>query len=281
VRLSPVTAAMLATILGGPLAAADRAPFETVGGWAIERRGGETGAPACRMTRTEQDAQGEIAHLVILSLDRGGFTLAVADRNWDFPAGARFAVPILLDGKPAGSTPTWTGDGQILRTPLPEAIVPAMLVARALALRFADGDMAVAAPDLAAAVAALRRCAAAAPSRPAVAAEPPLPARARMATYTVGLALQAGLQNCGMAATDAQREAVEAKMAALRTEMAPYETAIRAQVTKSRGFACPTADKEAEFQEALRRFIALSPDEFAAAIDRQAGAAPAAPVAKP
>lgn len=280
-RLSPVTAALLATLLGGPLAAADRAPFETVGDWAVERRGGETGAPSCRMTRTERDAQGEIAGLVVVSLDRGGLTLAVADRNWDFPAGSRFSVPILLDGKPAGAAAIWTGDGQILRTPLPDTVVPPILAARTLALRFADGDMGLVTPDLAAAFAALQRCAAVAPSRPAVAAEPPLPARARLATYTVGLALQAGLQNCGMPATDTQREAIEAKMAALRPEVAPYEAAIRAQVTKSRGFACPTPDKEAEFQETLRRFLALSPEDFSAAIDRKVQAAPTAPAAKP
>lgn len=280
-RLSPVTAALLATLIGGSLAAADRAPFETVRDWTVERRGGESGAPSCRMTRTERDAQGEIAGLVVLSLDRGGLTLAVADRNWDFPPGSRFAVPILLDGKPAASTTIWTGDGQILRTALPDTVVPQILAARALALRFADGDMALATPDLAAAFAALQRCAAVPPSRPALAAEPPLPARARLATYTVGLALQAALQTCGLPATDTQREAVEAKMAGLRLELAPYEAAIRSQVTKSRGFACPTPDKEAEFQETLRRFIALSPDEFAAAIDRQVQAPPTPPAGRP
>ncbi|UGB24196.1 hypothetical protein LPC10_14605 [Methylorubrum sp. B1-46] len=272
---------MLATLLGGPLTAADRASFAPVGDWAIERRPGPSDAPACRMTRTERDAQGEIRRLVIVSLDRGGLSLAVADRNWDFPAGERFAVPMLLNGKPAGTTLIWTGDGQILRTPLPETIVPDLLSARALALRFAEGDMAVAIPDLAAAVAALRLCATGAASQPTVAVEPPLPPKARMATYTVGLALQGVLRTCNVAATDAQREAVEARMAALRPEMAPFEAAMRAQVTKSRGFACPTADREAEFQEALRRFITLSPDEFANVIDRQAEAAPGPPVAKP
>ena len=280
-RLSPVTAAMLATLLGGPLAAADRAAVETVGGWTVERRVGQPDAQACRMTRTEKNTRGEIIGLVIVSLDRGGLTLAVADRNWDFPAGERFAVPMLLDGKPAGTTLIWTGDGQILRTALPETIVPDLLGARVLALRFADGDMAVAAPDLAAAFAALRLCASGPPSKPSVTVEPPLPSRARMATYTVGLALQGVLRTCGVVATEAQREAVEAKLAVLRPEMAPYEAAIRMQVTKSRGFACPTADKEAEFQEALRRFITLSPDEFAAVIDRQAEAAPSTPTTKP
>lgn len=280
-RLSPVTAAMLATLLGGPLAAADRAPFETVRGWTVERRGGETGSPACRMTRTEKDAQGELTGLVIVSIDRGGLTLAIADRNWDFSAGDRFNVPLLLDGKPAGATLIWTGDGQILRTALPETIMPALLEARALSLRFADGDRALVAPDLPAAVAALRRCATITPNGPTVAAEPPLPPRARMATYTVGLALQGVLRSCGVTATDAQRAAVDTKMSALQPEMAPYEAAMRAQVTKSRGFACPTADKDAEFQEALRRFITLSPDEFATVIDQQAEAAPAVSTVKP
>ena len=143
---------MLATLLGGPLAAADRAPFETVRGWTVERRGSETGSPACRMTHTEKDAQGELAGVVIVSIDRGGLTLAVADRNWDFSAGDRFSVPMLLDGKPAGATLIWTGDGQILRTALPETIVPALLDARTLSLRFADGDKPLVAPDFAAAV---------------------------------------------------------------------------------------------------------------------------------
>jgi hypothetical protein len=272
---------MLATLLGGPLAAADRAPFETVRGWTVERRGSETGSPACRMTHTEKDAQGELAGVVIVSIDRGGLTLAVADRNWDFSAGDRFSVPILLDGKPAGATLIWTGDGQILRTALPETIVPALLDARTLSLRFADGDKPLVAPDLGAAVAALRRCAAAPSNGPAVAAAPPLPPRARMATYTVGLALQGVLRSCSVTATDAQRAAVDTRMSALQPEMAPYEAAMRAQVTKSRGFACPTADKDAEFQEALRRFITLSPDEFATVIDQQAEAAPAVSTVKP
>jgi len=281
VRLSPVTAAMLATLLGGPLAAADRAPVETVRGWTVERRGGETNSPSCRTTHTETNAQGELTGLVIVSIDQGGLTLAVADRNWDFAAGERFSVPLLLDGKPAGATLIWTGDGQILRTALPETIVPALLEARALSLRFADGDRALVAPDLAAALAVLRRCATVSPNRPTVAAEPPLPPRARMATYTVGLALQGVLRTCDVTATDAQRSAVDTKMAALQPEMAPYEAAMRAQVTKSRGFTCPTADKDAEFQEALRRFITLSPDEFALVIDQQAEAPPATSAVKP
>jgi len=281
VRLSPVTAAMLATLLGGPLAAADRTPVETVRGWTVERRGGETSSPSCRTTHTETNAQNELTGLVIVSIDQGGLTLAVADRNWDFAAGERFSVPILLDGKPAGATLIWTGDGQILRTALPETIVPALLEARALSLRFADGDRALVAPDLAAALAVLRRCATVSLNRPTVAAEPPLPPRARMATYTVGLALQEVLRTCDVTATDAQRSAVDTKMAALQPEMAPYEAAMRAQVTKSRGFTCPTADKDAEFQEALRRFITLSPDEFATVINQQAEAPPATSAVKP
>ena len=286
-RLSPVLAAISAVTLTallaglGAEAAPRREPFESVQGWAVERRTGGPDAGSCSMTRTAEDAQGDTASLVIVSRDHAGLALALADRNWDFSAGERLTAPLLLDGKPAGPRTIWTGDGQILRAALPDTLVPDLLAARRLSLRFEDGEAAFDIPDIAAAYASLQRCEAARAEPPSVAAAPDLPARARLASYTVGLAVEGVLRACPVTATDRERAAVEAKMAALRPEMAAFEAAIRAQVTQSRGFACPTAEKEPEFREAMRRFIELSPDEFAAVIDRQAHAAPDMPVTKP
>lgn len=270
-------AAMLAAVLGGsPVAAASKyGPFKSVHGWAIEHPTGTARAQSCRMTRTAQDAQGEIVSVVIVSLDGPILTLALADRDWDFATDQRLTVPLLLDGRPTGSNTIWTGDGQVLRATLPDTILPDLMAARVVTLRAADGEASFAIPDFAAGYEALRQCDAAMPSPPAIAAEPGLPPRARMAAYAVGLAVERVLRDCDVAATDLQRKAIEAKMAALRPEMAPYEPAIRAQLTKAHGFACPTADKEPGFREAMRRFIELSPEDLAAVIDKQAQAEPA------
>ncbi|HJE26088.1 MAG TPA: hypothetical protein K8W01_20765 [Methylorubrum populi] len=284
-RLSSVFATALAvTLVAFPdrvPAATALEPFETVHGWAVERRVDGSGAPSCRMTHTAQDAAGETAGAVIVA--RGGrfLTLLLADRDWDFASGERLSVPLVLDGKPLGTNPVWTGDGQVLRAALPATYLPDLLAARSVSLRVAEADATFAIPDIAAAYIALERCESASAKPPAVAVEPALPSPARMASYTVGLAVERVLQDCDVAAQASDRAAVRARMATLRPEMIPYEAAIRHEITKSRGFSCPTADKEQAFQEAMRRFIAMSPDDLAAAIDIPSQPEVVTPVKKP
>ncbi|MFC6388780.1 hypothetical protein [Methylorubrum zatmanii] len=285
-RLPSVFATTLAWTLvasfseASAVAAPAREPFETVRGWAVERRVDKP-APSCRMTRTTQDAQGATVHAVIVSHDGPGVSLLLADRDWDFAGDERLSVPLILDGTPLGTNPIWTGDGQVLRAVLAASSLPDLLAAKTLSLRFTDGESRFAIPDIAAAYIALERCEAASAKPPAVAVEPALPSPARMASYTVGLAVERVLQDCDVAAPESDRAAVRARMATLRPEMIPYEAAIRHEITKSRGFSCPTADKEQAFQEAMRRFIAMSPDDLAAAIDSQSRPEVVTPVTKP
>ena len=70
-----------------------------------------------------------------------------------------------------------------------------------------------------------------------------------------------------VATTRTQREAVDAKMAALRPEMAAIDAGIRAGMDKREGPRCPGPEDGPKFQELMRGFIEKTPEAFAAAMD--------------
>lgn len=246
--------------------AAPRAPFETVKGWAVERTVGDTSANPCLMTHTYEDKDDDNAmNAVVFALDGDRATLVLAYQGWDFDRDEAVKVPLFLDGKAIASEASWTGDGRTLRARFPDTLVPDLLAARTVILRFENGDADFRIPNFAAGYEALRRCDAAV-AAPAAA----LPAQGRIATYAVGLVLQRVLKECDVPSTGRQRAAVESRLAALQPEMAPVEAAVRSEL-RTKGFGCPPADKQAEFQEAMRRFVELAPDAFAAAMERQIG----------
>ncbi|WP_232629055.1 hypothetical protein [Methylobacterium sp. Leaf118] len=270
-----LAATIAATLPGAPAGAAQRTPFETVRGWVVERTVGETGANPCLMTHAYTDKEdGNAANAVIFARDGDRAVLVLVYQGWAFDRGAVLALPLSLDGRAVTASIAWRGDGTTLRARLPEALVPDLLAARTLVLRFDDGDADFEIAGFGAGYEALRRCDAGAPALspggpPAAAvATPALPPRPRMAAYAVGLVLQRVLRDCRVTATPRQRAAVEDRLAALQPEMAAFETTVRSQL-QAKGFRCPPADKEPEFQLALRRFIELSPEAFAAAMERQ------------
>ncbi len=257
--------------------AAPREPFEMVKGWEIERTVGDASANPCLMTHTYEDKDDNNAtNAVVFALDGDKASLVLAYQGWDFDKDEAVKVPLFLDKKAIKTKVTWTGDGKTLRAQLPDTLVPDLLAAKTVILRFENGDADFRIPNFAAGYEALRRCdAAPAKSAPqsaigtAIASPAPaLPPQARIAAYAVGIALQRVLKECDVASTGRQRAAVEARMAALQPEMAPFEANIREQLGK-KGFSCPPADKEPDFQAAMTRFIDLSPEAFAAAMERE------------
>lgn len=257
--------------------AAQREPFEIVKGWEVERTVGDTTANPCLMTHTYEDKDDNNAmNAVVFALDGEKATLVLAYQGWDFDKDEAVKVPLFLDKKAIKSKAAWTGDGKTLRAQFPGTLVPDLLAAKTVILRFENGDADFRIPNFAAGYESLRRCDAT-PIRTApqaaigaaIAAPPPAaPSEARIATYAVGIAIQRVLKECDVSSTGRQRAGVEARMAALQPEMTAIESSVREQLFK-KGFSCPVSDKEPEFQEALRRFIELSPDAFAAAMERQ------------
>lgn len=262
--------------------AGEREPFEIVKGWEVERTVGDTSANPCLMTHTYEDKDDNNAtNAVVFALDGGKANLVLAYQGWDFDKDETVKVPLFLDKKAIKIKTSWTGDGKTLRAQFPDTLVPDLLAAKTVILRFDNGTADFRIPDFAAGYEALRRCdAAPAKTAPAMTAPqsalgaaiaspaPALPPQARIATYAVGIALQRVLKECDVASTGRQRAAVEARMAALQPEMAPFEANIREQLGK-KGFSCPPADKEPDFQAAMGRFIDLSPEAFAAAMEKQ------------
>ncbi len=256
--------------------AAPREPFETVKGWEVERTVGDTSANPCLMTHTYEDKDDNNAmNAVVVALDGDKVTLVLAYQGWDFDKDETVKVPLFLDKKAIKAKASWTGDGKTLRAQFPDTLVPDLLAAKTVILRFDNGTADFRIPNFAAGYEALRRCdAAPAKSAPqsalgaAIASPAPaMPSQARIATYAVGIALQRVLKECDVASTGRQRTAVEARIAALQPEMAPFDVTIREQLAK-KGFSCPPADKEPDFQAAMGRFIELSPEAFAAAMEK-------------
>ncbi|WP_342148613.1 hypothetical protein [Methylorubrum sp. SB2] len=258
-------------------AAAQREPFEIAKGWEVERTVGDTSANPCIMTHTYEDKDDNNAtNAVVFGLDGSKANLVLAYQGWDFDKEEAVKVPLFLDKKPIKIKTTWIGDGKTLRAQFPDTLVPDLLAARTVILRFDNGNADFRIPNFAAGYEALRRCdAAPAKSAPQAAIgaaiaspAPAMPSEARIASYAVGIALQRVLKECDVASTGRQRSGVETRMAALQPEMAPFDANIREQLYK-KGFSCPPADKEPDFQAMMNRFIDLSPEAFAAAMEKQ------------
>jgi hypothetical protein len=94
-----------------------------------------------------------------------------------------------------------------------------------------------------------------------------VPSQQRIAAYAIGLSVQRVLKECDLSSTGKQRTAVDARMAALQPEMAPLDAQLRSEL-KRNGESCPAADKQAEFQDVMRKFIELSPEDLVAALEK-------------
>ncbi|MFF8798733.1 MULTISPECIES: hypothetical protein [unclassified Methylobacterium] len=292
-RALPSLAALAASLLPGlvppPVAAADRQPFAVVKGWEIERTVGETGGNPCLMTHAYEDKDdGNAANVVVFARNGSSLALVLVYQGWAFGKDEAIKAALVLDKKPIKGKIAWIGDEKTARALLPESILPDLLAAGTVILRFANGDADFRIPDFAAGYEALKRCdatpAAAAPQAAAPApvptgpsAEPSTP---RLAAYVIGLSLQRALKECAIPATDDQRRSVDARMAALQPEMAPLDASLRSELQR-RGTPCPAAEKQGAFQEILRKFTALSPEELAASLEQDSANRKATPSPAP
>ena len=286
-------AAGLLPVLGAPAASAsERQPFEVVKGWEVERTIGDTSANPCLMTHAYEDQDdNNAANAVVFALRGSSAALVLVYQGWNFDKEEPIKVPLFLDKKPIKVKTTWIGDGKTLRTQLPDSVVPDLLAAKTVILRFEDSDADFRIPNFAAGYESLRRCDATPataivpqPGQPGTAAlqaapaQPPAPSQQRIAAYVVGLSVQRVLKECDVSSTGKQRAAVDAKMAALQPEMAPLEAQLRSEL-KRNGETCPPADKQADFQEVLRKMIELSPEDFVAVLEKPPAADNAAKAA--
>lgn len=278
-RTLPTLAVLAAGLLPGlfaqPVSAAERQPFEVVKGWEVERTVGDTSANPCIMTHAYEDKDdNNAANAVVFALRDSTAVMVLVYQGWDFDKEQSVKVPLFLDKKPIKVKTTWIGDGKTLRTQLPDSVVPDLLAAKTVILRFEDSDADFRIPDFAAGYESLRRCDAT-PAKPAAVAAPqaapvgpPAPSQQRIAAYVIGVSVQRVLKDCDVPSTGKQRAGVEARMAALQPEMAPLEAQVRSEL-KRNGESCPAADKQADFQEILRKFVELSPEELVAALEKQ------------
>ncbi len=285
--LAVLAAGCLSGLVSQPVSAAERQPFEVVKGWEVERAIGDTSPNPCLMTHAYEDKDdNNAANAVVFALRGDSAALVLVYQGWDFDKEEPIKVPLFLDKKPIKVKTTWIGDGKTLRTQLPESVVPDLLAAKTVILRFEDSDADFRIPDFAAGYESLRRCdatpakaaAAAPPVQPPAPAQPPAPSQQRIAAYVIGLSVQRVLKECDMPSTGKQRAGVEARLAALQPEMAPLEAQLRSEL-KRNGESCPTADRQADFQEIMRKFIELSPEDFATSMEQRPAAekGPAAP----
>lgn len=278
-RTLPTLAILAAGLLPGlfaqPISAAERQPFEVVKGWEVERTVGDTSANPCIMTHAYEDKDdNNAANAVVFALRDSTAVMVLVYQGWDFDKEQSVKVPLFLDKKPIKVKTTWIGDGKSLRTQLPDSVVPDLLAAKTVILRFEDSDADFRIPDFAAGYESLRRCDAT-PAKPAAVAAPqaapvgpPAPSQQRIAAYVIGVSVQRVLKDCDVPSTGKQRAGVEARMAALQPEMAPLEAQVRSEL-KRNGESCPAADKQADFQEILRKFVELSPEDLVAALEEQ------------
>lgn len=275
--LAVLAAGLLPALVAQPVSAAERQPFEVVKGWEVERTVGDTSANPCIMTHAYEDKDdNNAANAVVFALRDSSAALVLVYQGWDFDKEESVKVPLFLDKKPIKVKTSWIGDGKTLRTQLPDSVVPDLLAAKTVILRFEDSDADFRIPDFAAGYESLRRCdatpaksaAVAAPQAAPTPAQPPAPSQQRIAAYVIGLSVQRVLKDCDVPSTGKQRAGVEARMAALQPEMAPIEAQVRSEL-KRNGESCPPADKQADFQEILRKFVELSPEELVAALEKQ------------
>ena len=272
--LAVLAAGLLPALVAQPVSAAERQPFEVVKGWEVERTVGDTSANPCIMTHAYEDKDdNNAANAVVFALRGSSAALVLVYQGWDFDKEQSVKVPLFLDKKPIKVKTTWIGDGKTLRTQLPDSVVPDLLAAKTVILRFEDSDADFRIPDFAAGYESLRRCDAtpaksAAVAAPAAPVEPPAPSQQRIAAYVIGLSVQRVLKDCDVSTTGKQRAGVEARMAALQPEMAPIEAQVRSEL-KRNGESCPAADRQADFQEILRKFVELSPEDLVAALEKQ------------
>lgn len=254
-------------------ASAKDVPFAKVKDWEISRSG-EGDKAKCLMARGYQDPDDENASSVVVATYPGVLILSLGYQGWSHDKGDRTVV-LLAGGKVVLPRSRWKADETQLTGEFPDTLLPHLLGADAIVLRFKDGDADFKIPAFAEAFEALKRCS----GMPAdVATE--LPSEGRIANYASGLYFQKALKDCEVASTGKQRADLETKLAAMRPEMGPIQALIDIELGKRFSDPtapfCPKAEDAAGFGTALDQYLALAPDAFAAETARRQEAKKAA-----
>ncbi|KQO67441.1 hypothetical protein [Methylobacterium sp. Leaf89] len=247
-------------------ATAKDVPFAKVADWDISRSG--DGAKAkCMMVRGYQDADDENASAVAIGTYPGFLIISLGYQGWSHDKGDRTVV-LLAGGKVVLPRSKWKADDTQLTGEFPDTLLPHLLGADAIVLRFKDGDADFKIPAFAEAFEALKRC-----SGPPDEVATELPSQGRIANYASGLFFQKALKDCDVASTGKQRAELEAKLAAMRPEMSPIQALIDIELgkrfTDPKAPFCPKPDDAAAFGTALGQYLVMTPEAFAAETERR------------
>ena len=164
--------------LASPAFAAKDIPFETVKGWEVERSAANPGPDGCTMSRAYKDADdGNATNAVVFGLDGGNANLVLVYEKWAWDKKQKVRAPLSLDKSVYAAKATWIGDGTTLASQFPDSIVPNLLAAKTLVLKFDNGTADFKIPNFAEGYESLRRCNLAKPvaSAPATSAPSPAP----------------------------------------------------------------------------------------------------------
>ena len=267
--LHGVSLGLLALLAAGPASAGERTAFETVKGWEVEREVGDTSANACIMSHAYQDKDDDNAeNAIVFGLNGTNVILVLAYQNWEWDKDEKVKVPFLLGKKVIQAKSNWVGEGKHLKAIFPDTIVPDLLAAKEIVLKFEDSAADFQIPDFAAGYEALRRCDIAASRAPAAAA-PAKPAEARIAAYSLGKILQQVVKECEVPTTAKQRNGLDEKMAGMKSEMAALDATISEQIDKRPQPHCPPSGDEPKFLTTLSDFNEMSAEDFIAAVQKR------------
>ena len=286
-RIAPITGLALSLAFSlalsvAPAFAKGEIPFEKAKGWDIERTAPGAKAQTCMMSKSYRDPDDNNAeNALVFILADGQAYITLVYEHWTWDKDEKVRAPFLLDKKVAIAKSNWTGDGQVLSTVVPDSIVPNMLAAKKIVLKFdgADADFDLAGfPE---AYESLRRCDVT-PANAAVAAPAAAqPAEARIKAFFLGAMFEAAMKECDVPTTGKQRTAFGEKLGVLRKEMGPLETELQAGVDKRPEPRCPPAQDAPKLQRSVQDFIDKTPEEFLASAESRAAEAEKAGAPKP
>ncbi|GLS44902.1 hypothetical protein [Methylobacterium brachythecii] len=295
-RAAVLTAGLLPIVSALPAAAAQREPFEMVKGWEVERTVGDTSPNPCLISKTYKDKEDHnLVNGIVFSLEGSNVALAFVYQGWEWDKGDAVKASLLAGKKVLRKQASWNADAQVLAAGFPNSIVPDLLATETLYLKFEDGDADFDITGFPQAYESLRRCdatpgkaaapSAAAPVAPGISAAtaakaPPAPAatpatspvvppQARIQAYILGVMLQQVVKECEVSTSGKQRSALDTKIDGMKTEMAALDSTVREQVAKRPEPHCPPAQDEPKFQATLADFLANSPEDFSALMEKR------------
>ena len=271
-RIATLTGLVLFLALpAAPALATGEILFEKAKGWDIERPAPSAKAQTCMMSKSYKDpADDNAENALIFALAGDQALMTFVYEHWTWDKDEKIRVPFLLDKRVVIAKSTWTGDGKVLSTVLPDSIVPNMLAAKKMVLKLdgADADFDLAGfPE---AYESLRRCDVT-PAKAAPAA--PQPSETRIKAFFLGAMFEAAMKECDVPTTGKQRTVFGEKLGVLRKEMGPLEAELQAGVDKRSEPRCPPAQDAPKLQRSVQDFIDKTPEDFMVAVETRAAEA--------